>query len=127
MKKTPDIYLQDILDAIRRIETSTSGKTKSMFESDADLQDATIRRLEVIGEAAKGIPPAMREKCPEVPWKSIAGTRDVLIHDHSGVVLETIWEVVQNDLPKLKAGVQKLLTEIEAEKRKETGKQDGPK
>ena len=120
MKKDTNVYLQDILDAIKRIEVS--GVTKSSFESDPDRQEATIRRLEIIGEAVKGIPPAWRERYPDVPWKSIAGTRDVLIHNYSGVSIETIWEVVQSDLPKLKSGVQKILAEIEAEKQDEAEK-----
>jgi uncharacterized protein with HEPN domain len=65
------------------------------------IQDAVIRNLEIIGEAVKNITPATREQYPDIPWKQIAGLRDILIHQYFGVDLDTIWLVVENRLPLL--------------------------
>ena len=74
---------------------------------------AVIRRLEIMGEAAKNIPEDFRNKYCEVPWKQIAGMRDVLIHGYFGVNLERVWIVVERDLPDLKQKISKILEEIE--------------
>ena len=65
------------------------------------IQDAVIRNLEIIGESVKNITPATREQYPDIPWKQMAGLRDILIHQYFGVDLDTIWLVVENRLPLL--------------------------
>ena len=75
------------------------------------IQDAVIRNLEVIGEAVKGLSEELRSTNPDVPWKQIAGMRDVLIHHYFGVKIETVWQVVVQHLPNLKQRVQQLLGE----------------
>ena len=109
MKKTPVVYLQDILGAIHLVEASTSEVSESVFGSSRDLQDATVRRLEIIGEAAKHIPTALRERHPSVPWRSICGFRDFAIHNYSALDFARVWLIIQNDMPLLKTGVQKIL------------------
>jgi uncharacterized protein with HEPN domain len=74
------------------------------------IQDAVIRNLEVIGEAVKHLPPDLRRRHPEVPWRSITALRNVLIHEYFGVDLEIVWRVVQRRLPALKRHVTILLT-----------------
>jgi len=83
-------YLNDILDAIEKIGNFTEGMKCSTFESDEKTIYAVIRALEIIGEATKHIPEDIRDNNPSIPWKEMAGMRDVLIHDYFGVDIKTV-------------------------------------
>lgn len=109
--KSDSIYLRHIIDAIEKIEKYAAVQ-KGTFLVESHWQDAIIRNLEVIGEAAKRIGKMRRDSHPDVPWRAIAGLRDVLIHDYMGVDLEAVWNVVQNDIPKLKKQIQAILQDI---------------
>jgi len=111
MKRDESLFIEDILDYIERIEKSVKNLTGKKFKSDNMLIDATVRRLEIIGEAAKNISDKTREKYPEIPWKDIAGFRDVIIHGYFKVDLNTVWKVIKDDLPKLKEKINKILKE----------------
>ena len=100
------VYAEDILSAIAKIERYTKGFTYAQFVENTLVQDAVIRNLEIIGEAAKNLPAAMRAK--DVEWKKIAGLRDILIHAYSGVNLAIVWDVVEHKLPELKRAVRKV-------------------
>jgi uncharacterized protein with HEPN domain len=102
------VYLSHVRDAIDRINAYTSGGRDS-FLTDAMIQDAVIRNLEVIGEAAKGLSEELRLVNSDIPWRQIAGLRDVLIHHYFGVKLETVWQVVVEHLPRLRERVEQLL------------------
>jgi uncharacterized protein with HEPN domain len=103
-----DPYLRHILDAIQKIERySEAGHDELIAES--MRHDAVIRQLEIIGEATKRLSPQILGRHPEVPWRQVAGMRDVLIHDYMGVDLERVWNVVQRDLPLLRKAVEELL------------------
>jgi len=80
------------------------------FSESQKLQDAVIRRIEIIGEAVKNLPAEVRDAAPNVPWRRIAGMRDKVVHDYMGVDIELVWTVVQRDLPELAQEVRNLLT-----------------
>lgn len=102
------LYLGHVLDAIGKIERYvTVGHAE--FMSATHWQDAVIRQLEIIGEAVKRISPGTLESHPEIPWRRIAGMRDVLIHDYMGVDLEAVWQVTQTHLAPLRQAVEELL------------------
>lgn len=101
-KRSPELLLEDILEAIEKIERFTVGYSKEQFESDAKTADAVIRNLEIIGEAANRIPEDFQNKHSDVAWNQIIGLRHRIVHDYFGIDLEIIWSILKNDLPTLK-------------------------
>lgn len=109
-----DLYLQHVLDAIGKVERYAAvGYDEFMVAS--HWQDAIIRQLEIIGEAVKRISPEILGRRPDIPWRRIAGMRDVLIHDYMGVDLEAVWLVTQQHLAPLRQAVEELLGRKSAE------------
>jgi uncharacterized protein with HEPN domain len=108
------IYIEDILDAIDSIETYTKELKYGDFVSDKKTIDAVIRNFEIIGEATKQIPLAVRNEYPNVPWKEMAGMRDKLIHGYFGVQLEVVWKTIKDRLPS----VRLLIVEAQTKKSK---------
>lgn len=103
------LYLQHVLDAIGKLERYVAvGYAEFIVAS--HWQDAVIRQLEVIGEAVKRISPEVLEHRSDIPWRRIAGMRDVLIHNYMGVDLEAVWQVTQQDLAPLRHAVMELLS-----------------
>ena len=96
-------YLQDIMTMMEMIESFTAGMTKEDFIEDYKAHYAVIRAMEVMGEAAKNVPPEIRQKHPEIPWKKMAGLRDKVIHGYFGVDLFIIWESATRLIPRLQA------------------------
>lgn len=111
MSRTYDIYLQDIVEAINRIESYVRDTTRSQFKTDRMRFDAVVRNLEVTGEAVKRVPDSIRENYPSVAWRKIAGLRDRLIHAYFDIDIDIIWDVVQSELPILKNEIQRILGE----------------
>jgi len=107
------ILLGDILEAAELLERYTVGISHQQFADNLEKQDAVARRIEVIGEAVKGLPESLRQQHPEVPWREIAGARDVLIHEYFRIDVRLAWEMVQKDIPDLAAKVRKILRELE--------------
>lgn len=112
MKKDPEIYLGHILEAIRDIQAYMDGKNWKSFARDRMMQDAIVRKLEIIGEASTRLPQGLKETHPEIPWHSIVGMRNALIHDYGGVILDVVWDTVHGNLPRLESAVQEMLKEL---------------
>ncbi len=94
-------YLQDMLDAAQYAHQFIVGMTFESFTGDVRTQFAVIRALEIIGEASKNIPQAIKAKHSEVPWREIAGMRDKMVHDYIGVNLRVVWKTVEEDIASL--------------------------
>jgi uncharacterized protein with HEPN domain len=101
-------YLQHIRDALQDI-AEYCGSNHSAFLDDRMRQDATLRKLEIIGQAVKNLSDDTKSRQPAIPWRQIAGMRDKVIHDYFGLNLEIVWAVVQKDLPALRVAIEALL------------------
>jgi uncharacterized protein with HEPN domain len=100
MKRTYVHFLNDIRNSGKRIMGYVEGMDYPTFAQNDLVQDAVMRNLEIIGEAAKNVPEDVRNKY-DIPWKSIVGLRNIVIHTYFGIDLENIWSIIQNDLPKI--------------------------
>ncbi len=100
--------LQDILDAIMAIERYTS-QGKEAFDEQELIRVWIIHHLQIIGEAANGLPDRLTNQYPEIPWRQIIAFRNMVVHEYFRVSLNLIWSIVQNNLTPLKIVVEKLL------------------
>lgn len=100
-KRNDTAVIQDIKEAIDRIISYTSQIEYKDFLQDYKTQDAVIRNIEILGEAAKLLSDKAKEKYPDITWKDIAGTRDKLIHDYFGVNIDIVWNIAKNEIPLL--------------------------
>ncbi len=103
MTRSDSIYINDILESIKLILQYTDGKSEPDFTSDVMLQDAVIRRFEIIGEAAGKISEAFKANHSNVKWSLMKAMRNKLIHEYFGISAHTIYQTIQNDLPVLNA------------------------
>jgi len=124
MKKDPRVYLAHILECTQKIEKFAQGGRERFFQEEL-IQDAVLRNLEVIGEAAKRLDDAYRAAHPEIPWRALAGLRDVLTHQYEGVDLERVWAIVEGELPGLRETIARLLPPLEELERELTGEAGG--
>lgn len=104
--------LKDIIDATEDIERFMAGVSLERLTGDRKTLFAVAKALENIGEAVKQIPAAVRHKYPDVPWKDMAGMRDVLVHDYFGVDAAIVWKTVHEDLPPLKRRIAEILSAV---------------
>jgi len=112
MKKDPKYFLLHIVDSIDLITRYTKEVSFEEFKKSQEVQDAVLRRLEIIGEATKNIPEDIRTNNKDIPWNFMAGMRDVIIHEYFGVNVETIWKTAKEDLPDLKNKIKKLIDSL---------------
>lgn len=106
------LYLTHILECIEKIEAYTVDGF-DMFANDMKTQDATLRNLHVLAESATRISESLQSQYPDVPWRSIAAFRNVVVHDYLGLELHQVWAILSNDLPSLKQIITEMLGDIE--------------
>ena len=113
MPRDYGLYLDDILEAIDRIHQYVQGMDENDFRSDRKTQDAVIRNLEIIGEAARNLPDSLRSEDVEIEWRKIVGLRNILAHEYFGVSVPIVWDIVRNKLQPLRSACSRLLTRLE--------------
>jgi uncharacterized protein with HEPN domain len=116
MSRRSDIdLLQDLIEAAGRIMQYCAELDRPSFDQDTKTQDAVLRNIEILGEAAKSLSDRIKDRCDDVPWRNIARMRDRLVHAYFGVNWDIVWDVVMNDLPELAERLNQILTEEVAE------------
>lgn len=112
MRRDPLVYLDDIVQACRKIENYTSALTFEQFQRDEKTIDAVVRNFEIIGEAVKNVPADLRDRMPEIEWSRAAGMRDVLVHGYFNVNLQLVWDAAMQSVPPLAARVTSFLSTL---------------
>ncbi|HEW92275.1 MAG TPA: DUF86 domain-containing protein [Thermotogaceae bacterium] len=117
MKRKSSLYIKDLLEAMEKIEEFTQGMSFEDFIQDDKTSSAVVRKLEIIGEAVKQLPKEVRDRFEEIPWSSLAKTRDKIIHFYHGMDYEIIWRIIKEELPLLKSSFEKIHIKLLQEKR----------
>jgi uncharacterized protein with HEPN domain len=112
MQKDIVIYLDDIIFSIALIERYIEGISQESFEESYDTQDKVMRRLEIIAEAAKRLPEEIRSQHSDIPWKSIIGLRNIIVHNYDNVNLQEVWQIVKYHLPETKKQIELLKSNL---------------
>ena len=105
-------YIQDILDAISDVDDFIGTMRFEDFLKDKKTVNAVLKSIEIMGEASKRIPQNLRDKYPAVPWKRMAGVRDKLIHEYSGVDLEIVWNLIKHELTLVQPEILKVMVDL---------------
>ena len=106
------VYIQDILEAINKIEEYANKLSYESFSNNRMVVDAVVRNLEVMGEVAKNIPLDIKKKYNNVEWKKIIGFRDIVIHAYFGIDLKIVWDIVENKVQELKRVIELISKEL---------------
>lgn len=106
------IRIQHILDAIAEVEKYLSGVSYEEFLSNSEKRFATVKQIEIVGEACNHISAEFKMTHPEIEWKPVAGFRNISIHEYFGVNFHIVWEIAKNDLPVLKQHFNKILPQL---------------
>ncbi|HEY0037519.1 MAG TPA: DUF86 domain-containing protein [Longimicrobium sp.] len=102
-------WLEDILNAARKIQRATAGLTREEFQADEFRGLAVERLLSIIGEATKNVSAAFRAAHPEIPWRAMAGMRDILVHNYRGTSFENVWHAIAESIPALILALEPLI------------------
>ena len=106
------VYLEDIYEAAKKIEKYCKDLTYGQFQRNELVLDAVIRNLEIIGEASKNVPHAVKKQFSDIEWKKLSGLRNIRIHEYFGVDVEILWDIVTNKIPKLKKEIFGILKKM---------------
>jgi uncharacterized protein with HEPN domain len=107
------LYLKDILKAIEAIEKFVKDMNFEEFRNNDLVSSAVIRKFEIIGEATRNISQEIKKKYPDIPWKTMVGFRDKLIHFYFGIKYDIVWETIKSKLPELKEKMKRVLEDLE--------------
>lgn len=113
MKKNDTVFLNHILEALNYIQDYISDQNYETFLRRRIVQDAIVRRLEIVGEAAYNLSENLKEQYPEISWHEIIGMRNRLIHAYFDVALEVVWDIVNHDVPRLKKQIETAIKLID--------------
>ena len=113
MKRDPAACLADMLDYARDAQGFVAGMDAETFATDRKTQYAVLRALEVIGEAAKRVPPEVQDRFPEIPWRQIVGMRNIIAHDYLGIRLSRVFETATAFIPELVEQLPGVIAEVE--------------
>ena len=102
------LFIEDILESINKINRYTKRISFEKFSQDDKTKDAVVRNFEIIGEAAKQLPEEIKNRFPDVEWKSMIDFRNVIIHEYFGIDLDIMWNIIKTKLPPLKSKIQKI-------------------
>jgi uncharacterized protein with HEPN domain len=118
-KRDPRLFLTDMLEAIQKIERYTAGLSFDQFEANEMVLDAVVRNLEIIGEAARYLPPTLRERYTQIEWSRVVGFRNIVIHAYFAVDVEIVWTISTQRLSELKPVLKEMLQDHGLQERNE--------
>ncbi len=107
------LRIEDILEAINNIAEDIAAMEYQQFQNDRKTRNSVIRELQIIGEAARYIPPEIEARYPNIPWRLMRGMRNILVHEYFGVDWAIIWQTAKVNLPPLEGSLQKILDDRE--------------
>lgn len=113
MPRDVGLYLEDMLEATRRLAEYLEGVDRAAFEADPRTVDAVLRNLEILGEASKRVPAEVRDRAPEIAWRKVSGMRDILAHAYFDVDLDIVWDAATHKVPPLIGPLRRLLSDLE--------------
>ena len=113
MPRDYKVFLDDILEAAKKVLEYTAGFSEEQFYADRKTVEAVIWNLQIIGEATKNIPQEIRSEYPDLPWRDMEGLRDIIVRQYFGIKLDVIWKIIRDDVPLLEKQAREILEQIE--------------
>ena len=107
-RRSVDLLIEDLWEAVEKMERYTRGFDHDRFIQDEKTIDSVVRNFEIIGEAAGKLPPAFRDSHPDIPWNKIIGLRHRIVHDYFDIDAEIIWYILEKDIPLFKMNLFRI-------------------